>query len=110
MTTGFDMASGSRSEVAMKKICAATFQGVDPAVSHKIRPGEEWHAAVTDMPTVIDMSHADPRTWHRLPSTQTNKPNVEELDQPIGFGFETAMVSFGFLGFKTPLGSNRTSM
>jgi hypothetical protein len=73
--------------------CVATFQGVDPAVSDKIRPGEEWHAAVTDMPTIIDMSYADPRTWHRLPSAQTNKSDGEELDQPIGFGFETAMVS-----------------
>ena len=28
---------------------------------------DELHAAVTDIPDVIDMSHADPKTWHRLP-------------------------------------------
>ena len=28
---------------------------------------DESHAAVTDIPDVIHMSHADPKTWHRLP-------------------------------------------
>jgi hypothetical protein len=27
----------------------------------------ELHAAVTDIPTTIDMSHADPLTWHTAP-------------------------------------------
>jgi hypothetical protein len=27
----------------------------------------ELHAAVTDMPVVVDMSHADPTTWHSAP-------------------------------------------
>ena len=31
------------------------------------KAGEELHSAVTDMPAIIDMSHADPKTWHRLP-------------------------------------------
>jgi hypothetical protein len=29
--------------------------------------GQELHAAVTDIPENIDMSHADPKTWHGLP-------------------------------------------
>jgi hypothetical protein len=40
----------------------------DPAVSLQTKEGEELHAAVTDMPAIIDMSHADPKTWHSLPS------------------------------------------
>jgi len=39
----------------------------DPAVS-QTKEEEEFHAAVTDMPAIIDMSHADPKTWHSLPS------------------------------------------
>lgn len=31
------------------------------------------HAAVTDMPDIIDMSHADPKTWSSLlPTAQTS--------------------------------------
>ena len=33
----------------------------DPAVPHQLR------AAITDMPKIVDMSHADPKTWNRLP-------------------------------------------
>lgn len=40
----------------------------DPAVSLQTKEGDELHAAVTDMPAIIDMSHADPKTWHSLPS------------------------------------------
>jgi hypothetical protein len=40
---------------------------VDPTLSTKT--GETLHAAVTDMPDIIDMSHADPKTWHSLPPT-----------------------------------------
>jgi hypothetical protein len=29
--------------------------------------GQELHAAVTDMPEIVDMLHADPKTWHGLP-------------------------------------------
>ncbi len=39
----------------------------DPAVPHQWKMGQELHAAVTDMPEIVDMSHADPKTWHRLP-------------------------------------------
>ena len=27
----------------------------------------ELHAAVTDIPVIVDMSHADPLTWHSAP-------------------------------------------
>jgi hypothetical protein len=51
-------------------LCAATLHSAtaDPAVSPQTNYGDELHAAVTDMPDIIDMSHADPRTWHTLPS------------------------------------------
>ena len=39
----------------------------DPAVPHQWKMGQELHAAVTDMPEIVDMSHADPKTWHGLP-------------------------------------------
>jgi hypothetical protein len=39
----------------------------DPTAPLPSRPDGVWHAAVTDMPGIIDMSHADPRTWDRLP-------------------------------------------
>jgi hypothetical protein len=51
-------------------LCAATPQSAaaDPAVPFQTKPGEEVHAALTDMPVIIDMSHADPKTWRALPS------------------------------------------
>lgn len=39
----------------------------DPAVPHRRKLSEELHAAVAAMPEIIDMSHADPKTWHALP-------------------------------------------
>ena len=39
----------------------------DPAVPLQTKTGEELHSAVTDMPDIIDMSHADPKSWHSLP-------------------------------------------
>jgi hypothetical protein len=49
-------------------LCASVLNSAssDPAV-RQTKPGEEWHAAVTDIPDLIDMSHADPKTWHGLP-------------------------------------------
>ena len=40
---------------------------LNPAVPHQWKMGQELHAAVTDMPEIVDMSHADPKTWHGLP-------------------------------------------
>ena len=39
----------------------------DPAAPLPMKAGKELHSAVTDMPDIIDMSHADPKTWDRLP-------------------------------------------
>jgi hypothetical protein len=48
-------------------LCALAWHsaGADPAPL-STEPGKELRAAVTDMPDMIDMSHADPRTWHSL--------------------------------------------
>jgi hypothetical protein len=58
-------------------LCAATLHSV---------AADELHAAVTDMPDIIDMSRADPRTWHTLPSaaqvygrSQARNPGSEEV-------------------------------
>ena len=50
-------------------VCAATLHGAtaDPAGSFQTKQGEELHAAITDMPDIVDMSYADPRTWNSLP-------------------------------------------
>ena len=50
-------------------LCAAQLHSAaaGPAVPLQSKTGEELHAAVTDMPEIIDMSHADPKTWHSLP-------------------------------------------
>jgi hypothetical protein len=42
--------------------------GADTTPPLSTEPGQELRAAVTDMPDIIDMSHADPRTWHNLPT------------------------------------------
>jgi hypothetical protein len=41
--------------------------GADTTLPLSTEPGEQLRAAITDMPDMIDMSHADPRTWHSLP-------------------------------------------
>jgi len=40
--------------------------GADPTPLW-INQGEELHSAVTDATEVVDMSYADPKTWHSLP-------------------------------------------
>ena len=42
-------------------LCVATMHGAtaDPAAG--------LHAAITDMPDIVDMSYADPKTWNSLP-------------------------------------------
>ena len=47
--------------------CAATlsFVAADPAV-YLWKSGQELHSVATDFPETIDLSHADPRTWHGL--------------------------------------------
>ena len=50
-------------------LCAATLNGAtaDPAAPLQTKQGEELHAAITDMPDIVDMSYADPKTWNSLP-------------------------------------------
>jgi hypothetical protein len=50
-------------------LCAATLYGAtaDPAAPLQTKQGEELHAAITDMPDIVDMSYADPKTWNSLP-------------------------------------------
>jgi hypothetical protein len=82
-------------------LCAATLQSAaaDPAVPLQTKQGEESHAVVTDMPD-IDMSHADPRTWHSLPPAAQVKNDFseEELDQPTGFNFESSQAAMAVIG------------
>jgi hypothetical protein len=46
--------------------------------SDQSTPAAELGAAVTDMPDIIDMSHADPKTWHSLPAAQPPVPARQE--------------------------------
>jgi hypothetical protein len=50
-------------------LCAATLHvgAADPAAPLQTKQGAELRAAVTDLPDRIDMSYADPKTWHSLP-------------------------------------------
>jgi hypothetical protein len=72
-------------------LCAATLHSAagDTAVPLQTKQGTGLHAAVTDMPDIIDMSHADPKTWHTLPSaaqvygqSPAHNPGSEELRSP----------------------------
>ncbi len=60
-------------------LCAATLHSAvaDPTVLPQTKTGEELHSAVTDMPDIIDMSHADPKSWHSLP------PAAQVYDQVL---------------------------
>jgi hypothetical protein len=60
-------------------LCAATLHtaAADRAVPLQTKTGEELHSAVTDMPDIIDMSHADPKSWHSLP------PAAQVYDQVL---------------------------
>jgi hypothetical protein len=66
-------------------LCAAALQSAaaDPAVPLQIEPSEEMHAAITDVPDIIDMSRADPKTWHKLPSAA-----YVYGQSPAGAGYE----------------------
>ena len=66
-------------------LCAATLHSAaaDPAVPLQTKTGEELHSAVTDMPDIIDMSHADPKTWYSLPPAA--QVHDEVLAQEVQF-------------------------
>jgi hypothetical protein len=50
-------------------LCAATLHNAtaDQAAFLQTKQGEELHAAITDVPDIVDMSYADPKTWNSLP-------------------------------------------
>ena len=70
-------------------LCAVTLpsNAADPAPNPQGKIGEEVHAAVTDMPETIDMSYADPKTWHRLPPAARVSDQVlaQALELPVRF-------------------------
>src|SRR4029450_1594552 len=55
----------------------------DPTAPLPTKPDEGWHAAVTDMPGIIDMSHADPRTWDRLPPAARGAYVKQEVAEKV---------------------------
>ena len=56
--------------IVLCMLCALAWHGAgaQPTQPLSTEPGEELRAAVTDIPGMIDMSHADPRTWHNVPA------------------------------------------
>jgi hypothetical protein len=61
-------------------LCAlGSSSGADPTNSLPTKPGEAVHSAVTDRPSITDMSHADPKTWHSLPpAAQLSERRVKQ--------------------------------
>jgi hypothetical protein len=62
---------------------------IQPALSGASEQGNEVHAAVVDIPDVIDMSHASPDTWQTLPPPKEfdddppiSVPKPDEVDLP----------------------------
>jgi hypothetical protein len=55
--------------------------GADPTPLW-INQGEELHSAVTDVTEVVDMSFADPKTWHSLPPAAEIMTRCEHDDLP----------------------------
>jgi hypothetical protein len=70
-------------------LCAAPLHSnaADPALPPQGKMGEERSAAITDVPETIDMSHADPKTWHSLrPEVQVyGQVLAQELQLPTHF-------------------------
>jgi hypothetical protein len=70
-------------------LCAAPFHSTaaDPAVPLQTKQGEESHAVATDLPDIIDMSHAE-----------VNDRSSKELDRPTGFNFESSKAAIAVIG------------
>jgi hypothetical protein len=71
-------------------LCAATVHSAaaDSTVPPESKMGEELHAAVTDMPEIIDLSHADPKSWYSLP------PAAQVYDYDQGLAQEVEFPSY----------------
>jgi hypothetical protein len=61
-------------QILVPLTCAMLSVATNPAI-----PLQSQHSAVTDMPAIIDMSHADPKTWHSLPPAAEGIFDVAEL-------------------------------
>ena len=67
-------------------LCAATHSNAgDSAVPLQCETGKEMRAAVTDIPEIVDMSHADPKAWHSLP------PAAQVYDQALSQQMELSV-------------------
>jgi hypothetical protein len=55
--------------IGLCMLCTLAWHGAsaEPTLPLPTEPSEELRAAVTGMPDMIDMSHADPVTWHNVP-------------------------------------------
>jgi hypothetical protein len=66
----------------------------DPAGPLHTNRGEELHAAVTDVPEIVDMSYADPKTWHNLPpAAQVGDQSPAPIQGPEELQFPTQQPS-----------------
>jgi hypothetical protein len=77
--------------VVLCMLCTLAWHGAsaDPTQPLSTEPGEELRAAVTDMPDMIDMSHADPSTWHTVPPALPGaylRQEIAENDRDRGNG------------------------
>ncbi len=74
--------------IVLCMLCALAWHGAtaEPTPPLSTEPGEELRAAVTDMPDKIDMSHADPRSWHSLPPTHPGAYQTAENHRDRGNG------------------------
>jgi hypothetical protein len=77
---------------------------VQPATSGASEQGEEVHAAVVDIPNVIDMSYASPDTWQTLeapkkfyanPPLPVPKPDEVDLHTPTRQPTDLAALTAG---------------
>jgi hypothetical protein len=69
-------------------VCVPLHTGAtDPESVLRSKTAEEVHAAVTDVPDIIDMSHADPKTWHKLPleAQRYGQVRAQEAEAPTHF-------------------------
>ena len=69
-------------------LCAGTMHSeATDSVALQYETGKQMRAAVTDMHEIIDMSHADPKTWHTLPPATPfyDLALSEEMKLPVQF-------------------------
>ena len=67
-------------------LCETTTPQPPADRTYETKPDAEMHAVVTDLPSTVDMAHADPKNWYNLPlaveingQAPPTDPNTEEL-------------------------------